>query len=125
MNSRAIHELSDEACRIPPEPQGRRRGTGPGIVGGATVVAALALADSTATVRAHTQRQSDANLTLRQYGWYNNGDRITLVCSRRERAVEGHFSFNIPNGGLVNLSYKTSDGDFVADVDIETGPSAS
>src|SRR5207248_2068493 len=30
-------------------------------------------------------------------------------------------SFNIPNGGWDNLWYKTSDGNFVADVDIETG----
>jgi hypothetical protein len=34
--------------------------------------------------------------------------------------VKGFFSFNIP-GGWDNLWYKTSDGNFVADVDIETG----
>ena len=46
---------------------------------------------------------------------------MTLVCSKRGQPVKGFFSFNIPNGGWDNLWYKTSDGNFVADVDIETG----
>lgn len=63
---------------------------------------------------------SDANLGSQQNGWYNPGDQLTLVCSRRGQNVKGFFSFNIP-GGFDNLWYKTSDGNFVADVDIETG----
>ncbi|AGB22169.1 hypothetical protein Mycsm_01780 [Mycobacterium sp. JS623] len=78
-------------------------------------------ADASATVKTHTQRMSDANLNSQQNGWYNAGDHLTLVCSRRGQAVKGYFSFNIPNGGWDNLWYKTSDGNFVADVDIETG----
>jgi len=83
-------------------------------------LAAPAHADPTATVKVKTQRMSDANLGSHQDGWYNPGDRVTLVCSRRGQPVKGFFSFNIP-GGWDNLWYQTSDGHFVADVDIETG----
>jgi murein DD-endopeptidase MepM/ murein hydrolase activator NlpD len=85
------------------------------------VFAAPANADATATVKARTQRMSDANLSSQQNGWYAVGNKLTLVCSKRGQAVKGFFSFNIPNGGWDNLWYKTSDGNFVADVDIETG----
>lgn len=87
----------------------------------ASMTAAPANADAPGTVKARTQRMSDANLGSQQNGWYNPGDRLTLVCSRRGQPVKGFFSFNIPNGGWDNLWYKTSDGHFVADVDIETG----
>jgi hypothetical protein len=83
--------------------------------------AAPAHADVSATAKARTQRMSDANLGSQQNGWYNPGDPLTLVCSKRGQPVKGFFSFNIPNGGWDNLWYKTSDGNFVADVDIETG----
>ena len=81
---------------------------------------AVAHADPVATVKARTQRMSDANLSSHQEGWYNVGDKLTLVCSKRGQNVKGFFSFNIP-GGWDNLWYQTSDGHFVADVDIETG----
>jgi hypothetical protein len=84
------------------------------------VVAPTAGADAGATVKAQTQRMSDANLGSHQDGSYNAGDQLTLVCSKRGQAVKGFFSFNIP-GGWDDLWYKTSDGHFVADVDIETG----
>lgn len=84
-------------------------------------LAAPAHAEATGTVKAKTQRMSDANLASQQNGWYNLGDKVTLVCSKRGEPVKGFFSFNIPNGGWDNLWYKTSDGNFVADVDIETG----
>lgn len=84
------------------------------------VSAAPAHADSSGTVKAKTQRMSDANLGSQQNGWYNPGERVSLVCSKRGQPVKGFFSFNIP-GGWDNLWYKTSDGNFVADVDIETG----
>jgi hypothetical protein len=85
------------------------------------VFAPMASADVSATAKARTQRMSDANLGSQQNGWYNPGDQLTLVCSKRGQAVKGFFSFNIPNGGWDNLWYQTSDGNFVADVDIETG----
>ncbi|WP_418003543.1 hypothetical protein ACNO8X_27330 [Mycobacterium sp. PDNC021] len=84
------------------------------------MVAAPAHADPVATVKARTQRMSEPNLGSHQDGWYNAGDRVTLMCSQRGQQVKGFFSFNIP-GGWDNLWYKTSDGHFVADVDIETG----
>lgn len=84
-------------------------------------LATPASADTTATVKAQTQRMSDATLNSQQNGSYNAGDRVTLVCSKRGQPVQGFFSFNIPNGGWDDLWYKTSDGNFVADVDIETG----
>lgn len=79
-----------------------------------------ATADASATVKARTQKMSGPNLNSRQNGWYNVGDRLTLVCSERGQKVKGFFSFNIP-GGWDDLWYKTSDGSYVADVDIETG----
>jgi hypothetical protein len=82
--------------------------------------AAPASAEASATVKAQTQRMSDANLGSHQDGSYNPGDVVTLVCSKRGQKVKGFFSFNIP-GGWDNLWYQTSDGHFVADVDIETG----
>jgi hypothetical protein len=85
------------------------------------LLATPAHADASANVKTKTQRMSDANLGSQQNGWYNAGDQLTLVCSKRGQAVKGFFSFNIPNGGWDNLWYKTSDGNFVADVDIETG----
>jgi hypothetical protein len=93
------------------------------LVGGALSLhmAAPAEAEATGTVKARTQRMSDANLGSHQNGWYNPGDKLALVCSKRGQPVKGHFSFNIPNGGWDDLWYKTSEGDFVADVDIETG----
>jgi hypothetical protein len=90
------------------------------LAGSTLMLASPAYADVAATAMARTQRMSDATLNSAQNGWYNVGDRLTLVCSRRGQAVKGHFSFNIP-GGWDDLWYKTSDGNFVADVDIETG----
>ncbi|MGV6990494.1 M23 family metallopeptidase [Gordonia amicalis] len=69
---------------------------------------------------AKTQRMTDATLKSRQDGWYNRGDRVQLTCYKRGQAVKGYFSGNLPNGGWDNLWYRTSDGHFVADVDIET-----
>lgn len=91
----------------------------------AATVSIPASADGSATVKARTQRMSAPNLNSAQNGWYNPGDRLTLVCSVRGQAVKGYFSFNIPNGGWDNLWYKTSDGNYVADVDIETGTLAA
>lgn len=90
------------------------------VVGVALTLAAPAGADATATVKARTQRMSEPNLTSQQNGWYEVGNQLTLVCSKRGQPVKGFFSFNIP-GGWDDLWYKTSDGNFVADVDIETG----
>ncbi|MCF6389368.1 CHAP domain-containing protein [Mycobacterium sp. MBM] len=83
-------------------------------------VPAVAHADAAATVKAQTQRMSAPTLQSTQSGWYGVGTRLTLVCSARGQAVKGFFSPHIP-GGWDNLWYKTSDGHFVADVDIETG----
>ena len=108
-------------CRIT---AGRR--TVPSLVLAAAASASLislagtANADASATVKVQTQRMADANLNSGQNGWYKAGERLTLVCSKRGQPVQGFFSFNIP-GGWDNLWYKTSDGHFVADVDIETG----
>lgn len=92
-----------------------------GLASVSVIFAPTAVADTAATVKVKTQRMSAPNLNSIQNGWYNAGDRVTLVCSARGQAVKGYFSFNIPNGGWDNLWYKTTDGNFVADVDIETG----
>jgi hypothetical protein len=79
-----------------------------------------AIADTSASVAGHTQRMTNPNLASQQDGWYEQGQSVTLVCSARGQAVQGVFSFNIP-GGWDDLWYRTSDGHYVADVDIETG----
>lgn len=86
----------------------------------AMLLAAPANAEHAATVKSRTQRMADANLSSHQNGWYDPGEHLTLECSKRGEPVKGFFSFNIPNG-WDNLWYKTADGSFVADVDIETG----
>jgi hypothetical protein len=75
-------------------------------------------AETTATVKAKTQRTNAPNLGS-QEGFYSVGDQLTLVCHAKGERVKGFFSFNIP-GGWDDLWYRTSDGHYVADVDIET-----
>jgi hypothetical protein len=84
------------------------------------VLAAAPANAETGTVKAQTQRTSAPNLDS-QNGTYNAGDKLELVCHTKGQAVKGFFSFNIPNGGWDDLWYKTSDGHYVPDVDIETG----
>lgn len=91
-----------------------------GVVLVASVLAAPANADDTGTVKVQTQRTNAPNLSS-QDGVYNKNDKVTLVCHTTGQAVKGFFSFNIPNGGWDNTWYQTSDGHYVADVDIETG----
>ena len=79
-----------------------------------------ASADANATVEVQTQRMSDATMTSQQDGSYNPGDELTLVCSKRGQHVSGFFSSNVP-GRSNDLWYQTSDGHFIADVDIDTG----
>jgi len=86
----------------------------------ALVLAAPANA-ATGTVKVKTQKMTDSTLKSTQKGWYNVGDKLTLVCSKRGQSVQGYFSPYLPNGGWNNLWYRTSDGHYVADVDIETG----
>jgi murein DD-endopeptidase MepM/ murein hydrolase activator NlpD len=83
-------------------------------------VAPVASAGETGAVKARTQRTSAPNLAS-QTGWWEVGQAVDLSCSTHGQAVKGFFSFNIPNGGWDDLWYRTSDGSYVADVDIETG----
>jgi murein DD-endopeptidase MepM/ murein hydrolase activator NlpD len=88
-------------------------------VAGMLAAAAPATAEATGTVKARTQRTSAANLAS-QVGWYEVGTAVTPSCSTHGQPVKGFFSFNIP-GGWDNLWYRTADGNYIADVDIETG----
>lgn len=97
----------------------------PGTIAAAAVIVGLAMAppanaDTTATVKAQTQRMNGPNLKSGQDGIYKVGQVLNLVCHSTGQPVKGFFSFNIPNGGWDDLWYKTSDGHYVADVDIET-----
>jgi surface antigen len=85
-----------------------------------TIATPLAFADASATVEVQTQRMSDASLTSRQDGSYNAGDQLTLVCAKRGPQVRNLFNSSAPGRGN-DLWYRTSDGHFVADADIETG----
>lgn len=71
-------------------------------------------------VMVQTQRMTSATLKSQQLGWYAAGTKLSLVCHAAGQAVKGYFSFNI-KGGFDSTWYKTTDGGFVADVDIQTG----
>ncbi len=94
--------------------------TGSALTLGVSLAAAPANAETTGTVKARTQRTSAPNLDS-QTGWWEVGTPVDLQCSTPGQAVKGFFSFNIPNGGWDNLWYRTPSGDYIADVDIETG----
>ncbi|MDP5226713.1 MULTISPECIES: peptidoglycan DD-metalloendopeptidase family protein [Arthrobacter] len=74
----------------------------------------------TAKVAVTTQRMAKPTLNSTQLGWYNAGQTLTLSCYSRGQAVTGYYSPWLPNGGFDDYWYKTSDGGFVADVDINT-----
>jgi hypothetical protein len=82
-------------------------------------LAPIATADTTGTVKERTQRTSAPNLGS-QTGWWEVGTPVSLECSTHGQAVKGFFSFNIP-GGFDDLWYRTPSGDYITDVDIETG----
>ncbi|WP_156673367.1 MULTISPECIES: hypothetical protein [unclassified Mycobacterium] len=83
-------------------------------------VAAPAHAETTATVKAQSNRMNGPNLKAGQDGVYNAGQVLTLVCHAAGDPVQGFFSYQIANGGWDSLWYKTTDGHYVADVDIDT-----
>ncbi|QCV96497.1 hypothetical protein FEZ30_15680 [Acidipropionibacterium acidipropionici] len=74
------------------------------------------------TVMATTQRMSSATLNSRQNGAYAAGRHPNLVCYTRGQSVKGYFSKWI-SGGWDNLWYRTGDGYWIADVDIQTASS--
>lgn len=83
--------------------------------------AAPAHAETTAAVKAPTtQRMNGPSLKAGQDGVYNAGQVLTLVCHAVGDPVKGFFSYQIANGGWDSLWYKTTDGHYVADVDIDT-----
>ncbi|BBZ27467.1 hypothetical protein MMAD_17620 [Mycolicibacterium madagascariense] len=91
---------------------------------GVSAVAALAFgppahAESVGTVRAPTQRSTAPDLAS-QAGTYDVGNAVVLVCSTHGQRVAG------PTGSGDDLWYRTSDGDYVPGVDVETtaGPVA-
>ena len=91
-----------------------------GLTAAALLTAAPACASATGTAKVRTQRASAPNLAS-QVGWFEVGEVIELQCSAHGQRVKGYFSFNIPNGGWDDLWYRTPSGQYVADVDIETG----
>lgn len=83
--------------------------------------AAPAKADTIATVKAPTtNRMVGPNPKSGQEGVYNAGQVLTLVCHTAGEPVKGFYSYQIANGGWDSLWYKTTDGHYVADVDIDT-----
>ncbi len=79
----------------------------------------------TALVMVQTQRTSAPNLASQYKSppimvWWQKGVRVYLSCYVRGQAVKGYYSRYIP-GGWDNLWYRTPSGDYIADVDIETG----
>lgn len=74
--------------------------------------------DTTPRVMATTQRMTGPHLTnFYQHGTYAAGTDVTLYCYERGQGVTGYFSHTVPD----NLWYQTTDGHWIADVDIETG----
>lgn len=76
------------------------------------------------TVMVTTQRMSQPTLNSTQWGWYAQGSHLALSCYEYGQYVQGYYSFAV---GWDNLWYRTTDGGWVADVDINTyvnGPAA-
>ena len=77
--------------------------------------------DTTPRVMATTQRMTGPHLSsYYQHGTYSAGTSVTLYCYQRGQSVKGYYSPYI-SGGYDNLWYQTSDGHWIADVDINTG----
>ncbi|WIM86857.1 hypothetical protein PT015_18505 [Candidatus Mycobacterium wuenschmannii] len=84
----------------------------------AVSVGPTADADTTAAVKHRTPRTNGPDLGS-QDGFYDAGQQLTLVCHASGQRVSGFFSSNIPES-RDDLWYRTSDGHYVAAVDIET-----
>lgn len=87
----------------------------------AGLCAGPAQAAPTGKVADRTQKMSGPTLKSTQHGWYAKGTVVTLVCHERGQSVQGALSRWHPNGGWDDLWYKTTDGVYIADIDIETG----
>lgn len=101
----------------------RKRLAGMGVAvllmfGVGVAAADMAAASPTATAMVQTQRMAGPTLNTNQLGWYGRGQGLTLSCYARGQSVQGYYS---PWVGWDNLWYQTSDGGWVADVDINTG----
>ncbi|MET9327804.1 CHAP domain-containing protein [Tsukamurella sp. NPDC003166] len=86
-----------------------------------TLAVGVAEAAPTGRVVAATQKMTGPSLKTTQVGTYPAGARVTLQCYERGQSVKGALSKYHGNGGWDDLWYKTSDGVYVADIDIETG----
>lgn len=83
--------------------------------------AAPAHAETTATVKAPTTaRLTGPDRKAAQDGVYNAGQVLALACHTAGEPVKGFFSYQVANGGWDSLWYRTTDGHYVADVDIDT-----
>ncbi|MBY6435722.1 hypothetical protein HQ602_04945 [Rhodococcus kroppenstedtii] len=100
-----------------------------GVALGLTVTSSpTAQAETLATVMVQTQRTWAPNLASQYKSppsppimvWWQKGVRVSLDCYVRGQAVKGYYSPYIP-GGWDNLWYRTPSGDYIADVDINTG----
>lgn len=87
----------------------------------AGLTAGVAQAAPTGRAADRTQQMSGPTLKSTQRGWYPKGAVVTLVCHERGQSVQGALSRWHPNDGWDDLWYKTTDGVYVADIDIETG----
>ncbi|MER7795940.1 RICIN domain-containing protein [Microbacterium sp. NPDC096154] len=77
-------------------------------------------ASATATVKAATQKMSQSTLSSTQRGTYKVGTKVGLVCYEKGQPVKGYFSKYV-KGGYSDIWYRTADGHYIADIDIETG----
>jgi VCBS repeat-containing protein len=70
---------------------------------------------------ARTQKMSAANLNSELRGWYEVGARVSLVCYVHGQRVKGYYSSSFGStGGYDDLWYRTTDGVYSADVDLNT-----
>ena len=87
---------------------------------GTSVATGIGLASAsaqspTALVMVTTQKMSGPSLTTTLRGYYSKGARLSLSCFARGQAVYGYF------GGPDSIWYQTTDGSWVADIDLDTG----
>jgi hypothetical protein len=90
-----------------------------------TVTAPSAQAATTGLVMAQTQRTWAPNLASQYTSppimvWWQQGVNVSLSCYVRGQSVKGYYSAYFP-GGWDNLWYRTPSGDYIADIDINTG----
>lgn len=91
-----------------------------GLVASSILIAPPANAYVVTAVKARSQKMAFPDLRAQQNGWYEPGVQVALVCMQIGQAVQGYNTPKLPNGGWDNHWYQTTDGNFIAGVNLDT-----